>query len=154
MMRQWLGSSIGILGSTCLAVSALAQSSNFGTLTLETASASGLMTGSTGGSTSLPAIVSNRDRAGNACLGFGDPTPDHLLVLRETMPKLRLLVRSKAGNTTLVVKGPDGVRCGTPKADGKDASLTGENWPAGQYQVWVGSTTARTPKDYMLTARP
>ncbi|WP_421656615.1 hypothetical protein [Leptothermofonsia sp. ETS-13] len=58
-----------------VAAPALAQSANFGTLTLSPEKAVGVVSGTTGGSTSLPAIVSNSDRHNNSCLGFGDPTP-------------------------------------------------------------------------------
>jgi hypothetical protein len=153
-MRHWLAISIGILGSGCLTLVALAQSANFEPLTLTAAKPTGMVMGSTGGSTSLPAIVSNSDRNNNKCLGFGDPTPDHLLVLKQPLPKLRLRVDSNGGDTTLVVVGPDGIRCGDDTGSNKDASLTDVNWSPGTYRVWVGSATPGARRSYKLMARP
>lgn len=133
---------------------ALAQS-NFGSLTLGADKQSGALTGSTGGSTSLPAVVSNRDRNNNKCLGFGDPTPDHILVLQQAFSSLKLRVNSGGGDTTLVVQGPQGiVRCGDDsKVGSKDASLSDTDWQPGTYKVWVGSATPGTRRDYTLYVR-
>jgi hypothetical protein len=145
---SWLVS-LAILG----ALPALGQS-NFGGLTLGAGKQSGTLTGSTGGSTSLPAIVSNRDRNNNKCLGFGDPTPDHVLVLQQNMPNLRLRVNSSGGDTTLVVQGERDVRCsGNAKMGGKDASLTDADWQAGTYKIWVGTAAPGIRRDYTLLIR-
>ena len=148
---QWGGwlVSLAVLG----AVPALAQS-NFGGLTLSASKQSGTLTGSTGGSTSLPAIVSNRDRNNHKCLGFGDPNPDHLLVLQQPVPSLKLRVNSGGGDTTLVVQGTQGdVRCGDDSKGGKDASLTDTDWQAGTYKIWVGTATPGERRDYTLYVR-
>jgi hypothetical protein len=133
---------------------ASAQPANFDPLNLSADRPSGMVTGSTGGSTSLPAVVSNSDRANNRCLGFGDPTPDHLLVLSQPMAKLRLRVDSQGADTTLVVVGPGGVRCSTPAGPNKDASLTDTDWQPGTYRVWVGTMTPGMRRNYKLLARP
>lgn len=135
-------------------LSAIAQESNFGKLALNTSNPSGTLTGSTGGTTSLPAIISNRDRANKTCLGFGDPRPDHVLVLQQSFPNLSIRVRSGV-DTTLVVQGPDGtVRCGDDTGSNKDAVITDSNWPAGTYKVWVGTANPGTQRDYTLTVQP
>jgi len=133
----------------------LAQKANFGGLTLGSNKTAGTLAGSTGGNTSLPAIVSNSDRNGNKCLGFADPTPDHILVLQENFPRLRLRVDSGGADTTLVVEGADGsIRCGDDTGSTKkDASLTDTDWQAGSYKVWVGSTIPGLRRDYTLTVR-
>lgn len=143
----WLGL-LAVLG----ALPALGQS-NFGSLTLGANKQSGSLAGSTGGSTSLPAIVSNRDRNNNKCLGFGDPTPDHMLVLQQNVPNLKLRVNSGGGDTTLVVQGARDVRCGDDSKSGKDASITDTDWQAGTYKIWVGTATPGERRDYTLYVR-
>ena len=133
----------------------LAQDSNFGATTLSAGfqSAQGVMQGRTGGSFSLSSI-SNRDRAGNLCVGFGDSTPDHILNLRSGFARLSLQVNSRGNDTTLVVQGSNGfLRCGDDTGGSKDASVEGTNWPAGTYRVWVGTFDARKQFAYTLTVR-
>lgn len=147
---QWGGwlVSLAVLG----ALPALGQS-NFGSLTLSAGKQSGTLTGSTGGSTSLPAIVSNRDRNNNKCLGFGDPTPDHILVLQQNFPTLKLRVNGD-GDTTLVVQGERDVRCSdNSKVSGKDASLADADWQAGTYKIWVGTAAPGIRRNYTLSIR-
>jgi hypothetical protein len=155
-MRRWSENEFkigfGILASGWLAIApmgqAVGQEANFGTLTLSAARPAGTVTGSTGGSTSLPAIINNSDRYNQKCLGFGDPTPDHLLVLQQPMAQLRLSVTSSGGaDTTLVVVGPGGIRCG-------GNSLTTDDWQPGTYRVWIGTTSPGLRRNYRFTATP
>ena len=148
---RWSGwlFSLAILG----ALPALGQS-NFGSLTLGGDKQSGALTGSTGGSTSLPAIVSNHDRDSNACLGFGDPTPDHVLVLQKNFPTLRLRVNSDNGGTTLVVQGDRDVRCSDTTKRKKDARISSTDWQAGTYKIWVGTAAPGARQNYTLTVSP
>lgn len=135
------------------AVPAVGQPANFGGLALGSGKKAGVLNGSTGGATSLPAVVSNSDRYGNKCLGFGDPSPDHILTLQESFPSLKLRVSSGV-DTTLVVQGPGGVvRCGDDSGSGKDASITDSDWQAGSYKIWVGTATPGVRKDYTLSVR-
>lgn len=130
------------------------SAANFGTLTLDSNKTSGTLSGAIGGSTSLPAIVSNNDYHGKKCLGFGDPSPDHQLVLKQPFAKLQLKVNSGGSDTTLVIQGPNGtVRCGDDTGANKDASITDSDWPAGSYKIWVGSSTPGTRRDYTLSVR-
>ncbi len=137
------------------AVPVWAQTANFGTLTLSAGSTAGNLNGSTGGSTSLPAIVSNSDRHDKKCLGFGDPKPDHLLVLQKPFAKLRLKVTSGDRETTIVIKGSDNsVRCGdNTNSSNKGAILEDGDWQAGTYQVWVGSIEPGIRQNYRLTVQ-
>lgn len=138
-----------------LSASAIGQEANFGKLALGTGKTSGTLRGTTGGSTSLPAIVSNTDRNNRRCLGFGDPTPDHLLVLQEPFKRLSLRVRSTNTDTTLVVQGPNGiVRCGDDLGSNKNASIQDSDWSSGTYRVWVGTATPSVQSDYMLIVQP
>lgn len=132
----------------------LAQTANFGSLTLSSQKPTGSLAGAVGGSTSLPAIISNVDRHNNRCLGFGDPSPDHILVLQQDFSRLSLRVNSGGTETTLVIQGPDGVvRCGAGGGGRKDASLADTDWKAGRYKVWVGSLTPGVRRDYTLLIR-
>ena len=137
------------------AVPVLAQPANFGTLTLSSNNSAGALNGSTGGSTSLPAIVSNSDRHDRKCLGFGDSNPDHLLVLQKPFSKLKLKVNSGDKETTIVIKGSDNsVRCGdNANSSNKGALLEDGDWQAGTYQVWVGSIEPGVRQNYRLTVQ-
>jgi pectate lyase len=136
------------------AAPALAQTSNFGTLTLNSTKTVGTLNGTTGGSTSLPAITSNADRDNNKCLGFGDPTPDHILVLQQKVQDLTLQVSSDDSDTTLVVQGPDGVvRCADNIVSRKPVAIRDTEWQAGSYQIWVGTINPGVRRNYTLTVR-
>lgn len=110
------------------------------------------VTGYTGGSYSLSA-VSKRDSQKNLCIGFADPTPDHILVLEKDFPKLNIKVNSGGYDTTLLIVGPDKktVRCGDDTGTSKDASVNARNWKAGTYKIWVGSFKVRTRRNYRLS---
>jgi len=148
--------SLAVLGlaSGGLAPLAIAQS-HFGDFAVGTGQPTGKLRGTTGGKTSLPAIVSNRDRHNNQCLGYADSKPDHLLILKESLPNLRLQLKSGKVDTTLVVQGPDGVvRCGDDTGTQKAASIVDTDWGPGTYKVWVGTTTPGEQVDYVLTVQP
>jgi hypothetical protein len=151
MMRQ-LKPFLILIGGIGLATSAIAQPANFKTLTLDDNTSSGMMMGSTGGTTSLPAVVSNSDRSERKCLGFGDPNPDHTIVLKKPVSNLTVRVDSGGGDTTLLISGPGGVRC-VDSGSTKDAKLQDKDWQPGTYQVWVGTISPNTNRDYRLTVR-
>ncbi|MBD2329332.1 hypothetical protein [Alkalinema sp. FACHB-956] len=131
----------------------LAQSSNFGSFELTSGSQSVSVTGSTGGTTSLPAITSDVDRDRNKCLGFGDPKPDHVMTLKQGFSQLTLKVES-GQDTTLIIVGPGGVtRCGDDTGNKKDASITDSDWAAGTYQIWVGSMEPGMRSNYRLSVQ-
>jgi hypothetical protein len=147
---QPVGLSILWLGLALAPV--LAQPPNFGSLTISANNPAGRLSGTIAGSTSLPAIVSNTDLHQNKCLGFGDPNPDHILILKQDMPQLTLQVNSNGADTTLVVQGSDGsVRCGDDTKSSQDARITDTNWKLGTYKVWVGSATPGVRQNYTLT---
>jgi hypothetical protein len=131
----------------------IAQTSNFGTISLSSGNEPVKLevAGYTGGSYSLSAI-SNRDQEKKACIGFGDPKPDHILILEKDFPKLKILVNSGI-DTTLLLKGPDEntIRCGDDTGKNKDASIEGNNMKAGKYQVWVGTFDSGVKRNYTLT---
>jgi hypothetical protein len=146
MQFNWLkGGGLWAIATALMTVPVMAQTANFGTFTLGAERTAVVVSGTTGGSTSLPAIVSNNDRNRNQCLGFGDPKPDHVMVLQKSFSRLKLKVNNGNTDNTLVVVGPGNVvRCG-------DAILEDQDWQAGPYQIWVGSAEAGSRKDYRLS---
>jgi hypothetical protein len=130
------------------------QAANFGQLAIAPNfdSANAVLTGYTGGSYSLTAIAA-RGQNGTACIGYSDVDPDHRLILKQEFSQLTLEVDSGGNDTTLVVKGPDNtVRCAFGSKSNPDAILTGEDWEAGSYQVWVGSIDPNRQVNYTLSA--
>ena len=155
-VHTWLRFRGGVfltLMAALIAMPVVAEEANFATLTLEPgfSSSAGKVRGHTGGSYSLSAIT-NSDRSKNRCLGFGDTTPDHIMVLGKGFSKLTLQVDSQGYDTTLLVQGPDGVRCGDDTGANKDASVTDSNWQAGTYRIWVGAFEPGVGKKYKLSA--
>ncbi|MEH2423191.1 MAG: hypothetical protein V7K48_20440 [Nostoc sp.] len=132
----------------------IAETGNFGTLNLSTNfdPAQGRVQGFTGGSYSLSAI-SNRDHDQKACIGFADPTPDHIMVLEKDFSQLTIQVDSNNNDTTLLIQGPDQttIRCGDDTGKSKDASVSDRNWKSGTYRIWVGTFNPGVKHDYTLT---
>jgi len=146
----------GLMGMGLLALPAIAQS-NFGSVTLDPgfSAAQGTLRGNTGGSNSLPQTVSERDRDGNLCLGYGSSMPDHIVVLGQSFDQLTFQVNSGNTDTTLIVRGPGGVRCGDDVSRSSPGDqIQGQNWPAGSYEVWVGTSNPGTRQNYTLTVSP
>ena len=132
----------------------IAETANFGTFNLSTNfdPAQGRVQGFTGGSYSLSAI-SNRDRDQKACIGFADPTPDHIMVLEKDFSQLTIQVDSNNNDTTLLIQGPNQttIRCGDDTGKSKDASVSDRNWKSGTYRIWVGTFNPGVKRDYTLT---
>ena len=92
------------------------------------------------GTVGLHNIVGERDQLRRRCMGYGSASPDYQLEVTEGMPSLALQVRSRAKDTTLVIKGPNNrILCADDSALGKDAGMTLQNLEPGLYQVWVGA---------------
>lgn len=142
--------------TTLITTPAIAQVGNFNPLTLALGfeKTAAVVTGHTGGSYSL-ASIANSDRANRPCIGYGDPNPDHIMVLENNFPKLKLQVDSGGKDTTLVIRGPNQntIRCNFGTNDDKDAKIEDINWQAGQYQIWVGSMNSGKRIDYRLSAQ-
>ncbi|HEY9738929.1 MAG TPA: hypothetical protein V6C90_00425 [Coleofasciculaceae cyanobacterium] len=157
MLRLYGRGVIALIAALLSATPVLSQTAaNFGTLTLAPGfgADSGRAAGNTGGSFSLSSLA-NRDRNGNRCIGFGDPNPDHILVLQKDFPKLNVLVNGGGQDTTLVIRGPNDqtIRCGDDTGSKKDASVKDSNWAAGTYRIWVGSIDSGQRVDYSLSVR-
>jgi hypothetical protein len=141
---------IGAVLATATLVHAQANFEGFTVTEKGTASVGG----STGGTTSIPAITGSTDRNGNKCLGFGDPNPDHLMTVKTRVSKLSLKVNSGGSDTTIVIQAPNGeLRCGDDTGNKKDASVSGSDWEPGIYKVWVGSMESGARTNYRLTAQ-
>jgi hypothetical protein len=156
--RLWLHSPIGwlvVLVATILAAPVAAQTANFETLSLTPGfqPEQGVLRGYTRGSFSLSSI-SNRDRNGKLCIGFGDTNPDHIVILERDFARLNFFVKS-GGDTTLLIQGPDQttIRCGDDTGSSKDASVSDRNWKKGTYYIWVGTFNPGVKLDYTLTAQ-
>ncbi len=114
--------------------------------------AAGTLRGRTGGQVSLPGVVANRDRAGNLCLGFGSTMPDHIVTLEEGFAQLTLRVNSNGNDTSLIVRGPSGVHCGSNVSRTHlDQQVIGTDWEVGTYEVWVGSSRPGQQFGYTIT---
>lgn len=143
-----LGGLVSLLGG----LPVLAQSANFGNLTLGNGSNRASAEGFTAGFFALSNIAA-RDHQGRVCVGFGDANPDHILVLQQDYANLTLQVNSGGNDTTLLVKGPDNtVWCGEDTSRrNPDAMLQDNNWSAGTYEVWVGAHNQGQRYNYTLS---
>lgn len=156
-MKHFLAKShsflLGALASLVAISPGLAQSANFGSVTV--GSSGGSVEGYTAGFFSLSNIA-GRDRNGNICAGYADETPDHIMVLQQDMPSLSVQVNSGGNDTTLLIQGPGGsVRCGqdTDRRN-PDARVADEGWSAGSYRVWVGTHAQGQQYNYRLIVSP
>jgi len=131
---------------------ATANTANFASLKLAPGFSSQTVKGYAKGAIALHRIVGERDTQQNMCLGYGSPNPDHMLVLKKNVNKLKLQVNSQQ-DTTLLVKGPGNrLYCVDDSAQGKDAGWIADQLPAGKYAVWVGSFERGQQFRYTVTA--
>lgn len=132
------------------------ETANFGKFSLSQGfeAAKGIVEGYTSGSYSLSAI-SNRDQHRNACIGFADPTPDHIMILEKDFSHLKIQVNSNGYDTTLLIQGPDKntIRCGDDTGKSKDASVDDKNWKSGTYRIWVGTFNPGMKRNYTVTVQ-
>lgn len=141
--KRWLLSSLlvttALWGIVPHHPSTKANPANFASLSLSPGFSSHTVKGYAKGTIALHRIVGERDMQKNMCLGYGSPSPDHLLVLKQNVNKLRLQVNSRR-DTTLLIKGPGNrLYCLDDSAKGKDAGWVANQLPAGKYSIWVGS---------------
>lgn len=151
------GSILGIISVLATAPVTANDNANFGTISLAPGFDvnKAIVSGYTGGSYAL-SIIRNRDRDGNLCVGFADPTPDHILILQKDFEQLRLLVDSAGADTTILIQGPGNqdIRCGDDTGRKKDASLEVRNLKAGTYRVWVGVFNPGARVNYRFSIQP
>ena len=124
--------------------------SNFGTVQI-TASTDEAVEGYTAGSVPLFAILNVReDENSQPCVGYAERDPDHILNLSTAMSNISIEVDSNGGDTTLMIEAPDQTIYCSDDGNDSDAVITGKNWPAGEYRVWVGAFDAGQNYDYTL----
>ncbi|AFZ34159.1 hypothetical protein Sta7437_0558 [Stanieria cyanosphaera PCC 7437] len=112
-----------------------------------------IVTGYTSGAYSLASIV-NQDKYGNPCMGYGDPKPDHVMILEDDFPELTIQIDSGGQDTTLVIKSfNNDIRCGFGQNNLKDALVKGSDWQAGEYYIWVGSIVPNQKANYRLSVK-
>lgn len=145
---------LGLLAGFLVVPPVVAQSANFGSLTLGGGTANASADGYTAGFFPLSNIA-ERDRQGNICTGYASETPDHILVLQQPSEALTVQVNSGGNDTTLLIQGPSGgtVRCGQDTSRrNPDANIVDGSWAAGTYRVWVGTHTQGQRYNYSLSA--
>ncbi len=130
---------------------ALAQTANFGEITVASGFGSVDSQGTTAGFFGLSNIVS-RDRAGNLCLGYADTDPDYILTVQQDFEQLTLTVDS-GEDTTLLVQGPNDntIRCNDNASRRNTDAQIIDQWQVGTYRIWVGSFDAQQRHNYVLT---
>lgn len=154
VLNRWLAvvTAVGV-GLGGAAVSLAAETANFEGRELSPgfSAEDGSVNGYTGGSYSL-AAVENRDRDNNPCLGYGDSRPDHIVVLKADFAALTFQLDSGGKDTTLMLKGPGGVICGDDiDTVNLDDRVSGKDFKAGTYSVWVGTIKPGDRQNYRLT---
>ncbi|MEM9117298.1 MAG: hypothetical protein AAGD09_05380 [Cyanobacteria bacterium P01_F01_bin.56] len=154
----WLRRPLVTLSSFALLVGVspvLAQTANSEGMTLSAyPPVTDTVTGNIVGSFSL-ANIAGSDQNGNLCAGFADANPDHILTLESDFPSLTIMVDS-GEDTTLLVQGPDdnSIRCGQDiSRSNLDAQVSGTNWQAGSYRIWVGAHNQGQRFSYSLTVQ-
>ena len=85
------------------------------------------------------------------CRGMTDIIPSHALTLSQEVEFMRITVLG-SGDTTMLLEGPTGRLC-ADDVNGVDPELSGNFWPAGEYEIFVGSASAEGPS-YALTVDP
>lgn len=91
----------------------------------------------------------NASSVGGSCRGWIANQPDHILYLDSPFNYLRIGAVS-GQDTTLVIRGPAGVHCDDDTGGNRNPLLAG-SFPAGRYEVWIGSYTQGTFAPYTLS---
>ncbi len=145
---------LGMAIASIIALPAVADDSLFGEINLSPGFNRTAKNGFTGGTHSFTEQF-NRDREGNLCVGYGDITPDYILTIAEDLPQLTLEVDSGGNDTTIVIQDRDRniIYCGDDFNNSPDARLNYDNFPAGTYQIWIGSFDPNQRWNYDFIAR-
>ena len=134
----------------------MAQTANFSGLVISQSQSTASADGFTAGFFPISNIAT-RDRHGNVCVGFADTNPDHILTLEQNFSILTVEVNSGGNDTTLLIQGPNEreVRCGEDiSRRNRDARVVDENWPAGNYRIWVGAHRQGQRYNYSINVTP
>ncbi|HEY9769745.1 MAG TPA: hypothetical protein V6C71_14840 [Coleofasciculaceae cyanobacterium] len=106
-----------------------------------------IIKGTSGGTVRATEITQTENTATGYCNGYVRSQANHLLKLESFLEFMRLEVASPA-DTTILVKGPDGVWC-NDDAGTANPMIEGQ-WQQGLYQVWVGSYQVNTSNNYQI----
>lgn len=91
------------------------------------------------------------DWFGNLCTGYIFHSPDHVIRLSHSQPSLTVEVESFEDTTLVIFHRETGmVFCDDDSGYGHDAEVSLFNWPAGTYEVFVGSYWYGDYWDYAL----
>ena len=104
-----------------------------------------VLTGAAGGNNDARPLGNTRH---GACVGHIANNPDHLVELTGSFNYLRFRVFSDE-DTTLVIQGPDGQLYCNDDSVGLDPQIE-DSFPAGTYQVWIGTYSSGAYPDYRL----
>jgi hypothetical protein len=125
-----------LVGLSIVGLTMPAQAQVYGDVTLGSGFSETEVSGVGGGSRSAKSVAGTESTATGDCVGYVDGQSDHSLILKKGFRSLTVTSVSST-DTTMVIKGPDGVWCNDDLRD-KNAGITGD-WKAGTYEVWVGS---------------
>jgi len=136
----------GGLGGAAPVQNAAGEPSNYGTIQIS----HGFQPDpSTHGGTSGGALNS-QSAVDPACRGWIAQRPDHILQLDSAFDYMRLEAAATQ-DTTIVVRGPGGIRCDDDSAGNRNPRIDG-SWAPGRYEVWIGSYQQGEFSRYQLTA--
>ncbi len=117
-----------------------------------------VVTGRTNGNFSLSSLaimstIPNSKGEKKPCIGYGSPTPDQIIELKDKLPQLKLQIEAKGSDTTIVIRGPqsDDIRCEFGTSKNPNAVFEGTDWKNGRYEVWIGTIDQGKPTDYSLS---
>jgi len=122
--------------------------SNFGSISLTT----GFMpdpqsvSGTSGGATDATALGESQT---GPCRGWIASQPDHTMTLGSSFDFLAVS-GSSSDDTTLVIRGPDGMWCSDDEGGDRNPRIAGA-WVPGCYQIWVGSYEQGDNSAYQLS---
>jgi hypothetical protein len=94
--------------------------------------------------------ISASVRGEGTCRGWMQAAPSHLMFLRAPQPVFTVSVLS-AADTTLVIRRPDGTIVCNDDTNGLNPQVRG-SFPAGIYQIWVGTYQHNENRPYRITA--
>lgn len=86
------------------------------------------------------------------CTGWIGSNADHVVTISSAISSMTISVRSPS-DTTLVILGPNGEKRCVDDGNGPNPELQGA-WPAGTYQIFVGSYAENETASYRLTLTP
>lgn len=99
--------------------------------------------------------LSAAQAADSRCRGYVQSAPDHIIYVQGRSRYLRLTTQA-SGDLTMIIRTPDGrFLCDDDGGEGMNPSIAQDEWPPGQYMVWIGtysrSAPGSTPYRLMIT---